>query len=363
MASLVDTLTQNLRTQYAGRLDANENRPSEYGGLDLFNKQSRDALGILDPELHKNIENSFGNTVQAPVIDYEAPTISNVRTCEVQAGGPNSKLVTLTFFTLSFGLAMVPSRYLNNDVQYANVWSRSIDARINAAMALLDTKCVDFLNLNKNQYFPAEMLGYYPVLANAMQVAAQPNSYGRKDWNELYNNLVSILATQDFGGTPDILTNPRGMATVRQLMSQGAYNAENMSWLVQLVGEFYQSNRVLNNSGVAATEYAVLPRSVAIDGRLDPDCRVGRVIGDPNTPSRQWTQVQLPRIGNMGLYFRADCSDQSATLAAERLSGLSRTYAESFEFSKDFVIFGNYNSNPASRYGSTTKFELLQPAA
>jgi hypothetical protein len=359
MASLVDTLTQSLRSRYAGRLDANENRPSEYGALDLFNKQSRDATGILDEELKRNIENSFGNTVTAPVLDYEGVTIGNVRTCEVQTGGPNSKLTTLTFFTLSFGLAMVPSRYLNNDVTYANVWQRAIDTRINAAMALLDTKCVDFLNLTKNQYFPAEMLSYYPVLANAMQVASQPNSLGRNDWNELYNNLTSILATQDFGGVPDILTNPRGMATVRALAHQGAYNAENMSWLVDLVGEFYQSNRVLNNSGVTATEYAVLPRSVAIDGRLDPDCRVGRVIGSPDNPSRQWTKTALPRIGQMGLYFRADCSDQSAVLAAERLTGLSRAYAESYEFSKDFVIFGNYNSAPASRYGSTTKFELV----
>jgi hypothetical protein len=359
MASLVDTLTQNLRSRYAGRLDANENRPSEYGAVDLFNKQSRDALGLLDPQLKQNIENSFGNTVQVPVLDYEGVTIGNVRTCEVQTGGPNSRLIPLTFFTMSFGLAMVPSRYLNNDVTYANVWTRAIDTRINAGMALLDTKCVDFLNLSKNQYFPTEMLNYYAVLANAFQVASTPNSLGRNDWNELYNMLTSILATQDFGGTPDILTNPRGMATVRALAHQGAYNAENMSWLVDLVGEFYQSNRVLNNSGVVATEYAVLPRSVALDGRLDPDCRVGRVIGSPDSPSRQWTKVRLPRIGEMGLYFRADCSDQSATLAAERLTGLSRAYAESYEFSKDFVIFGNYNSNPAGRYGSTTKFELL----
>jgi hypothetical protein len=360
MASLVDTLTQNLRSRYSGRLDANESRPSEYGALDLFNKQSRDKMGILSPQLKTNIENSFGQKIEEMVIDFDAPTISDVRTCEVQTGGVTSHMVPFTFFTLSFGVAMVPSRFLNNDIAYADAWTRLIDDRINASMALLDGRCVDNLNTNKNRYFPADILSYYPQLANALQVAAEPNSLGRKDWNELYNNLTSILATQDFGGVPDILTNPRGMATVRNLASQGAYNAENMSWLVDLVGEFYQSNRVLNNSGVAATEYAVLPRSVAIAGRLDPDCRVGRNIGGPDSPSKQWTKTVLPRIGEMGLYFRADCSDESARLSAERGTGLTRAYVESYEFSKDFVIFGAYNSNPLTRYQPVTKFELLQ---
>jgi hypothetical protein len=258
---------------------------------------------------------------------------------------------------------MIPSRFLNNDVAYENMFTRQLDTRINAAMELLDTKCVDFLNVNKNQYFPAAMTNYYAQVANALQVPATANSLGRKDWNELYNMLTSILATQNFGGTADILTNPRGMATVRALGSQGAYNAENMSWLVDLVGNFYQSNRVLNNSGVAATEYSVLPHAVAIDGRLDPDCRVGRIIGGPENPSRQWSRAPLPRIGEMGLYYRADCADASALLAAERLTGLTRTYVESFEWSKDFVIFGSYNSDVVNRYQPITKFELLQPTA
>jgi len=359
MATIAATLTQKLRSSYRGRLDANENRPSEYGALDLFNKQSRGLDSILDPELKKNIENSFGNVVQAPVIDFEAITIGNVRTCEVQVGGAGSKMITLTFFTLSFGFPMVPSRFLNNDLTYENLFIRQLNNRINAALSVLDSKCVDFLELNKNQYFPAPMLQYYPEIADAFQVPADPPVNGLAQHRRWYNRIEAILDTMDFTGTPDILTNPLGMAEVRELRSQGTFNAENQAWLIDGLGMFYKSNRVLNNAGVEVTEYAVLPGAVAMDGRLDPDCRQGRLIGSPENPSKEWTRATLPRIGEMGLYYRADCADESAREVAENNFGLTRAYVESFEWSKDFCIFGNYNSDLAGRYQPITKAELL----
>jgi hypothetical protein len=306
--------------------------------------------------LEARLTNSFGKVVKASVIDYENPTISNVRTCAVQTGGLTSKQVTFTFFTLAFGFVMVPAMFDNNDMSYESVFTQQLSNRINAAKALLDTKCVDFSNMHVNQYFPAEMLAYYAKSGNAFQVPVQTDQNGRKNWMGLYNYLTSILAQQDFAGmTPDILTNPRGMADVRDLSSQGAYNATNKAWEVDLVGNFYQSPRVLNSGvGVAATEYAFLPGSVAITGRLDPDCLANRGNG-----VKEWSNVNLPGFDQYGLYYQSDCGDQSAVLAANRLSGLTRTFVESFEWSRDYCIFGAYNSDPTTRYEPINKFELL----
>jgi len=361
MQNLVATLMQELRTNGAARLGANENRPSMYGALDLFKKQSAAPMTILTPDLDTKLNNSFGQVVKASVIDYENPTISNVRTCAVQTGGATSKQVPFTFFTVSFGFVMVPAMFENNDLKYEDLWMNQLVSRINKAKALLDTKCIDFLALNKNSYFPAEMLSYYAQSGNAFQVPVQTDSNQRQNWVGLYNNLTSILAQQDFGAEqPDILANPRAMGDVRELLSQGAYNAVNKAWEVDLVGNFFQSPRVVNSgAGVAATEYAVLPNSVAITGRLDPDCLRGRLIGSPENPAKQWSKVTLPGFDEFGLYYQADCSDQSATLAAHRLSGLTRTYVESFEWSRDYCIFGAYNSDPTTRYQPIQKFELL----
>lgn len=356
LPDIVATLMQELRTNGASTLGQNENRPSEYGALDLVRKQTRGPRSILTADLEQRLTNSFGQTVKESVINYENPTISNVRTCAMQTGGLTTKLVPFTFFTLSFGFVMVPAMFDNNNMSYENVFTSQLSNRINAAKALLDTKSVDEINKAANQYFPAEMLAYYAKSGDAFQVPVQTDSNGRKNWMGLYNYLTSILAQQDFGGlTPDILTNPRGMADVRDLNSQGAYNATNKAWEVGLVGNFFQSPRVLNSgANVAATEYALLPGSIAMTGRLDPDCAKGRVSG-----ANVWSSVDLPGLDKFGLYYQSGCSDQSAVLAANRLSGLTRTFIESFEWSRDYCIFPSYNSDAATRYAPINKFELL----
>jgi hypothetical protein len=362
LPNIIATLMQEVRSNGANSLGIHENRPSEYGALDLVRKQTAGPGSILSADLEQKLSTSFGKVVKADVINYENPTISNVRTCAVQTGGATTATVPFTFFTLSFGFVMVPAMFVNNNFSYEDLWMTQLTSRINAARALLDTKSVDVINTRTNQYFPAAMLAYYAQVANAFQVPVQTDMNGRKNWMGLYNYLTSILSQQDFGGAiPDILTNPRGMADVRDLSSQGKFNAVNRAWEVDLVGNFFSSPRVLNSSAdVAATEYALLPGSVAITGRLDPDCLTpNNYIGSAEKPSKLWDKAVLPGLDEYGLYYQADCSDQSAALAANRLSGLTRTKVESFEWSRDYCIFGSYNSDPTNRYEPINKFELL----
>ena len=361
MNNLLETLMQDVRANGIEGLGRNESRPSMTGALDLVQKQSTGENTILTADLEAKLSTSFGQVVKASVINYDSPTISNVRVCNVQVGGVTTKQVPFTFFTTSFGFPMVPAQYVNNDVGYETVFMRQLKDRIIKTQALLDTKCVDVINLNKNKFFPAEMLAYYAQVANAMQVPMQTDANGQQNWGGLFNFLQSILVQQDFTGSPDILTNPRGMADVRQRLSQGAQNAVNSAWEVDGVGAFFQSPRVLNSGpGVAATDYAVLPGSFAITHRLDPDCLMpNNYIGSKENPSKEWTKVLLQGLGEFGLYYQSDCADQSAALAAHRLEGLTRTRIESFEWSADYCIFGSYTSDELNRYKPVQKFELL----
>ena len=355
MATLVATLKQFMRTVYKGRIDRNELRPSEYGAYNLFQKQSSSAMTILTDDIKQAIINSFGNTVQVPVLDFENITIANVRTCEIQTGGADSKLMTIVLFTMAFGFPMIPSRHKNNDLGMQQYYARNLEARRLKALEFLDGKCVDFLNLNKNQYFPAGMTAYYPVSGSALQVSAT-------EAPEFITYVPSILATQDFGGTPDVLTNPMGMAYVNGLKLHGTYNDVNYAMQVDNLGTFFQSNRVLNNAGVRSTHYLVGDGAVAIQTRLDPDTYDGHQIGAGDTPSNLWTTDNLPGIGQVGLYYQAKCSDESVRLAAERFDSLTRTFVESFEWSWDVALIKSYNSDGSARYSPITKAELLLPA-
>ena len=77
--SLVLTRIQNIRAN--SNLDKFEYRPSRYGALNAFMVQSEDPTGILTEELKQKARTSIGNTLETPVIDYDADiTIGNTRT-------------------------------------------------------------------------------------------------------------------------------------------------------------------------------------------------------------------------------------------------------------------------------------------
>jgi hypothetical protein len=81
--SLVATRLQNWRIENP-ELDRNMTRPLEYGALDFFIQQTDSANSIINPNLRDRAFASMGNTVQVPVINYDADvTVSNVRSCVI----------------------------------------------------------------------------------------------------------------------------------------------------------------------------------------------------------------------------------------------------------------------------------------
>lgn len=353
--SIVQTLKQAVRTQYRrqpGGLDNLELRGSNYGAFNLYKKQTASPTGIVTADLKTKLEETFGNTVQVPVIDWVNPTIGNVRTCAVQVGGLTTKLVQFTAVTMTWGFPMISSQFVNNDIGAQDYFFRMLEARRLAAMELLDTWAVDHLDDNKNQYFPTEILQYYPEANDALQVP------GDKDNRiEFYNQIRSILSTMDFTGNPDVVAAPIAMGDIRTILGAGTTDQGDLSYKLDSVGSFFESNRVVSGPGNRAAMYLVGNNAVGLVTRIDPDCQRGVTHGGTDNPVREWTTQDVPGIGTVGLYYRADCSDQSALLAAQNLQGLTRTSVESFEWSVDVFFIKAYNSDTAGRFFPIIKVE------
>ena len=99
--SLVLTRIQNIRAN--SNLDKFEYRPSRYGALNAFMVQSEDPTGILTEELKQKARTSIGNTLETPVIDYDADiTIGNTRTLTIDDSENTSKMMQITFATYSW---------------------------------------------------------------------------------------------------------------------------------------------------------------------------------------------------------------------------------------------------------------------
>jgi hypothetical protein len=345
----VATVLQDYVSSYApGGMDANEQRASQYGALELFKKQSKGAGSILTPEIQKAIDSTFNTSVKVPVVNYKDVTIGNTRTCALQADGITTAMVTLTASTYTFGFLGYPMQHYENYVSYQQATAKLIDAGLMKLAATLDTACVNFLETNKNQYFPAEMLLFYPETGDAFRVPQASK-------NDLYNQIGSIMAQADYSMDADVLTNPLGMSLVRRLAAQGAGNDINQTF--QLLGyTWWVSNRVTNGAGVEHTLYLVAPGAVAIAFRNSPDGKAKTRIHE----SKYWDLFpNAPYIGTaLDVYYQADCADASA-VQASGMTKFTQTKVESWQFAVDVFLLKYYNSAPTTTYSPIFKVEVL----
>lgn len=347
--SLAATLTQGYRSAYANRLDKHEQRPSNYGALQLFKNQTASSTGIIDAETMALIKKSFGNTVSIPVVNYQDVTIDNIRTCAIRTGGPTSALVSVTFATYSFGFGMYPAQFYNNDVKYQEVFNKNMRAYEIKLAAALDSAAIAKLESAKNTYWPASLTGtYYSQTGNALQVPQASQA-------QFFNMIPSIMESMDFTGGLSDVTTPFAMAKIRNWSAQGQANQTNLAYQFGGV-DFYSSNRITNNAGVADTHYLVADDSVAIVTRLDPDALMGSSVGGGQ---KEWSVQRVPLIDmDMALYYNEDCTNAAAIQSAGT-EGLTRTKVESYEFSADFAFISSYNSRPTADYTPIVKVELL----
>jgi len=354
--SLILTRTQPLRTKYEGKLDKNEYRRSRYGAFDAFIADSEGTQSILTPKLKEFAQNSFGNTVSTPVIDAEDVTISSARSCSWAKSENTSKLVQLSFATVSFAFRMYPSQFVNNDIGYQADFDKKLEKYLLKLAAHLDNLSYSTLNANKNLVYGADVTAIYPVVGDALQVASS-------EWDDFYNKISAIMETMDFYGQYNVIANTLHQPVIRKYVNQGAGNNTNLAF--QFAGyDYYFSNRILNRAAVvdpaqlaAKSTLFILPQgNLAFINRNDPDSKAGRKTGD----GTEWSEIQMPVVNlTMGSTYKSYCANVATDLGGADVAGLTASAVEEFSFHTDICFLTSYNSAPATRSGAIVKAELI----
>lgn len=330
--SLVLTRIQNIRAN--SNLDKFEYRSSRYGALNAFMVQSEDPTGILTEELKQKARTSIGNTLETPVIDYDADiTIGSTRTVTIADSENTSKMVQITFATYSWGFTIAPAMYMNNEIGIQKDFETKMMKYVYAFAKKLDEAALAALAANKTQ-----------VLKNKLLYDWSSNAINAK-WTErenVFGDLEVMMGANDFYGQLHIIGDPGVESIMRKLQQHGLYNDVNKQ------NEFGTKVVHLTNNiaagGKYAQGYAVSAGSLAMLTRFERDCLLGTVSGD----GHEWGIATLPLLNMpVGTYFYDSVGDYK-DIAGAATADMTRTRKEHYGFAVDVAFLTAYNSSPTT---------------
>ena len=331
--SLVLTRIQNIRAN--SNLDKFEYRPSRYGALNAFMVQSEDPTGILTEELKQKARTSIGNTLETPVIDYDADiTIGSTRTLTIADSENTSKMVQITFATYAWGFTIAPAMYMNNEIGIQKDFETKMMKYIYAFAKKLDEAALAQLAASKTQILKNKLL--YDFSSNAVNAK----------WTErenVFGDLEVMMGANDFYGQLHIVGDPGVESIMRKLQQHGLYNDVNKQ------NEFgtkivHLTNNIAAAGGKYAQGYAVNAGSLGLLTRFERDCLLGTVSGD----GHEWGIATLPMLNMpVGTYFYDSVGDYNA-IAGAATADMTRTRKEHYGFAVDVAFLTAYNSAPST---------------
>lgn len=328
--SLVLTRIQNIRAN--SNLDKFEYRPSRYGALNAFMVQSEDPTGILTDELKEKARMSIGNTLETPVIDYDAGiTIGNQRTLTIADSENTSRMVEITFATYSWGFTIAPAMYMNNEIKIQKDFEIKMMKYIYKLAQKLDEAALTKLGASKTK-----------VIKNPLLYDKTGNTINAK-WAErenIFGDLEVIMAANDFYGQLHIVGDAGVESIMRKLQQHGLYNDVNKQ------NEF--SGKIVHlTNNLAAVEnkyaqgYAINAGALGMLTRFERDCLLGTVSGD----GHEWGIATLPLLNMpVGTYYYDSVGDFSA-IGGAATTDMTRTRKEHYGFAVDVAFLTAYNSN------------------
>lgn len=327
--SLVLTRIQNIRAN--SNLDKFEYRPSRYGALNAFMVQSEDPTGILTEELKQKARTSIGNTLETPVIDYDADiTIGSTRTLTIADSENTSRMVQITFATYAWGFTIAPAMYMNNEIGIQKDFETKMMKYIYAFAKKLDEAALATLAANKTQ-----------ILKNPLLYDWSSNAINAK-WTErenVFGDLEVMMGANDFYGQLHIVGDPGVESIMRKLQQHGLYNDVNKQ------NEFgtkvvHLTNNIAAAEGKYAQGYAVNAGSLGMLTRFERDCLLGTVSGD----GHEWGIATLPLLNMpVGTYFYDSVGDYNA-IAGAATTDMTRTRKEHYGFAVDVAFLTAHNS-------------------
>lgn len=346
--SLVETRMQALRVN--SPIDRNMARPSRYGALDLFVSETYNPQGIITPELRDRAFASVGRDLQIPVIDYDGDvTLSNVRSCEIQDSENTSKLVTVTFATVSWGFTVVPSLFHNNDIPIQRDWERKFLKYLFKVASTLDTAAIAALSANKTQVFN-ELLNYTQT-GNVIQAPWDARG-------EILGDMDAIMAANDYFRGLHIVGNTGIQALVSKLAQWGPANAVNKQ-LEYLGKNFHFTNNLPNEADVYGAGFAVEEGNLGMLFRVDRESLYRRRMAD----GTEWDVMELPLVGIPVGTFYSESKGNYSTIAGAASADMTCVFKEAYGFSFDYAFITAYNSDPATLANPIAQFEIAKPAS
>lgn len=335
--SLINTRMQNIRAN--SELDRNEIRPSRYGAFDAFAMMTDSPSGIISDELKEKAFASIGNTVQVPVINYDAGiTIGNQRTITIAHSENVSALVNISFATYAWGFTIIPAQHMNNEIKMQKDFEKKFLKYLYKLAGTLEGVAVGALSTNKTQAF-ADTLNY-TVTGNVVGA----------DWDArdaIIGDLNVIMGANDYFGRLHLIGNPGVESIIRKLAQHGLYN-DQMKYLEYSDKILHFTNQIANATDKFGTGYVVEDGNLGILTRVERESLMRSTTGD----GHEWDIDTLPVLNiPVGTYYYDDVEDVSSIGA--HIADLTRARVEHYGFAVDVAFVTAYNSQLAAGGGGT----------
>lgn len=341
--SLVNTRIQNIRAK--SKIDKNEWRPSRYGAIDLFITQSNNANGLLTDELKRKAMTSIGSTLETPVINYDAGiTIGNERTLTIADSENTSAMHQITFTTYSWGFTIIPSLYMNNEIDIQRDFEVKFNKYLYKFAETLDSAAIAALAAAKTQVFGEKLI--YDTTGNI--VAA--------DWDNgdnIIGDLDPMMAANDYYGTLHLVGNMGLNSKISKLAQHGVYNDVNKR--LEYAGKvLHWTNRLTNDGEAYASGYAVEDGNVGALFRFERECLLNSRTGD----GHEWSTDRLPMLDiPVGTYYY-DAAVEAKSIAGAASADMDRVRKEHYGFAVDVALITPYNSSPTTITSPIMAFEI-----
>lgn len=301
------TNLDNIKVNYPSMLDQYDNRLGDYGLLRKANENSNMAMGVVTNDLKQKAMNSWGRTVDIPVMEPTAGGISSGLVCTPTDDVAISKFMNVTWVSVSMSWFMEPSLNEQNEISYLEMWLNQYRAKMNVIYdsvdSSIDTALIAALAPESN--YSNSMIG----LGNkygALTAARIDVSLAQR---ELFlNDMTSINKSDDIFGRQDLIGSTNAESILRNTYAQGQANDTNTAFQAGLFDATF-SNNVTVGAVSDASAYVVPKGSFGIVYRNHPDCAAGR----STTSGKQYSTVYDPVFGaDIDVTFQSVCADINA---------------------------------------------------
>lgn len=341
--SLLNTRVQNLRVADPN-LSKYVTKPSMYGALDLFQRQTNQAGGIITTELQQRALSAVGTTVQIPVFDEESISIGSSRSVTIADSENTSQLYSVTFNLYTFGFTQVPAMFMNNEIGMQQDFNHKLLKYIHQLGRTLDSACITALSTAKNKVW--NWSTGYDTTGN---IFTAPATGGTR----LLADLETANNANDFYGPFDLVVNPGMKSLFETIQTHGLYNDSDQT--VQFQGKNIGfSNRISDATGDAGTGYMVNNGSVGLLFRAEREALLGTVMPD----GHEWGRGVIPLLNiPCDTYMYQSAGDFNA-IAGAATADMTRARKIHYAWAVEMATIVSYNSDTDTYAQPITAFAI-----